>query len=1172
MLGPLEVDVDGAALSIGSRKERALLALLALRPQRSVGSGDLIDGLWGEEPPLSSSKGLQMHVSNLRRLLPAGTIRTTPSGYALEVDPAAIDAHRFESLAKRGRQLVQDGQAGSGSAVLSQALGLWRGRCLPDLLDHPFGVAEAARLEELRRTVEEDLAAARLGNGEHHAMAGDLEAAVAAEPLRERRWAQLMLALYRSGRQAEALRTYQRLRDHLVEELGIDPSAELTALEQAILNQNAELDWVPADAHTSLPPTLSSPAPLVGGQAVLPAEASDLVGRDEIVAEVIRSLRDHRLVTLWGAGGIGKTRVAVRVAARTSRQFDDGARFADLSVLGRSGRVADVVLTTFHATATAGEPSHEAVVRVLRPARLLLVLDNCEHVIEEARELVAQLVASCPWVHVLTTSREALALPDERRIDVPPLDVPDHHVIEPEVIRSSPSVRLFADRARIADRSFALDEGNVGVVADICRQVGGFPLAIELAAARLDVETAGELSGDTPEANLLRRLESDRGDQHRLRSVFGSLRWSFDLLSGVEQRLFSTLGVFAGPFTREMAMELAQAGQTDDQIHAFDRLVRTSMVMRDAPGSARFRMFPPAKEFALATLSRAEVERLSRRHAALMVERAERFAPLIHTDGELRACGVLVSDYPDSRQAVNWLLAHGLVEDAARLVVALFQFCHFQMLSEAHGWAMQLVDSLEPSSPLLAEVCGAAALGAWFEGDTDRAIILGERAVGSLDFAREPRAFWAHLALIDAYSYTDRLAEGFEHFRAFVSETRSSGDPFWQITGLGYEALAFQLFGRLKDAHLRVEQATALARQLNNPDCIHWALYCLGRVVAADDPEAASEAFEQSIDATRRVGSRWNLSLGLLAWASVRRTLGDSTNAAQALLEVLDLLSGAGNRSQLSETFLESALLLAEHGDAELAYLTYQSRFGLPEMPRANDDPLMREAFGQMLASQVGPARSRLAIRARSIPEHDLIVRCRSALESIVASGRAPAGGAPPKRLPDVVVVCTDLVASTELNVEVGDNRYVELLREHNSIVRHRIAQFNGMEFAFTGDGVAVMFADVDEALRFGMGLQADLDDVGVGQPGSLFRVRIGMARGEVIENDGTLIGQTVVRAVRVCAAASAGQLLAGEDVTETVNPSSATFELVGHVPLKGFGISVPLYQARSLTAVGDRA
>src|ERR1700719_766066 len=265
---------------MGSRKERALLALLALRPQRSVGSGDLIDGLWGEEPPQSSSKGLQMHVSNLRRLLPERTIRTTPSGSLLDVPPSAIDAHRFEGLARRGRQLVQDGQAGLGTAVLNEPLGLWRGRCLPDLLDHPFGMAEAARLEELRRTVEEDLAAARLGNGEHHAIVGDLEAS--AEPLRERRWAQLMLGLYRSGRQAEALRTYQRLRDHLLEELGIDPSAELAALEEAILHQSAELDWVPADAQTTVAPTLSTPAPLVGGQATLPAEATDLGGRDDL--------------------------------------------------------------------------------------------------------------------------------------------------------------------------------------------------------------------------------------------------------------------------------------------------------------------------------------------------------------------------------------------------------------------------------------------------------------------------------------------------------------------------------------------------------------------------------------------------------------------------------------------------------------------------------------------------------------------------------------------------------------------------------------------------------------------------------------------------------------------------------------------------------------------------
>jgi class 3 adenylate cyclase len=263
----------------------------------------------------------------------------------------------------------------------------------------------------------------------------------------------------------------------------------------------------------------------------------------------------------------------------------------------------------------------------------------------------------------------------------------------------------------------------------------------------------------------------------------------------------------------------------------------------------------------------------------------------------------------------------------------------------------------------------------------------------------------------------------------------------------------------------------------------------------------------------------------------------------------------------LAETFLESAFVLAQHGDVELAYLAYRCRLGLPEMTRPFSEAKVNLEFGLMLKSEVGPGRSRLAVRASAVSEHDMIIQCRSALESAVATQWWEQTDHP-RRLADVVVECTDLVASTELNVKVGDERYRELLGEHTDIVRRRLGQFNGSELAFTGDGLLVMFVDVADALRFAQGLQGELDRANARHPEALLRVRIGMARGDVIESGDTYVGQTVVRAVRICAAAAAGQVLAGEDVIETVASGSAEFEFIDTVPLKGFGISVPLYRA----------
>ena len=890
-----------------------------------------------------------------------------------------MDASAFELAASSGQEALRRADWRQAQDVLQGALQLWRGPALLDVAGSGWAIPEIVRLENIRLATTEAWLDARLAIGDYANVVALSEAAVSEHPLRERFWAQLMVALYRSGRQAEALRAFQRLRDYLVGEVGIEPSAELAALEDGILHQRAELDWLPASSEHTSGVSPSQPSSPAQAEPDLPVEVSELVGRDDLIDETVGALREHRLVTLWGAGGIGKSRVATRIV-RTDNGFDDGVRFLDLSVLDGGSNPTDAALTALHATVREGESSCEAVVRFLRPARLLLVLDNCEHLMAEVRELVVRVLEGCPWVHILATSRESLALRDKCRIAVPPLDTPDENIVDLEHLKANPCVRLFCNRARVADRTFSLDRESASSIGEICRRMNGLPFAIELAAARLDVETLSELASAA--TDLLRRLGNELGDRHQP-SVLGSIRWSFDLLSELERRMFLSLSVFAGSFSRDMALKIAQTGAGGDR--AFDRLVRTSMVVRTSQDSLRFRLFRHAREFAQDFMSMDELEALRQRHAALLVERAQRFAPMAQTNDEERASKVLLADFPDSRQAVEYLIERGLVEDAATLVIAVFQFCLLHMISEAYGWAATLVNALEQDSPLLAEICGAAALGHWYEGDTERAIDLGERALRSVEFSRQPFAFWAHLALIDAYGYAGRAAEGFDHLRDFVAETRASDDPYWQIAGICFETIAYWLFDQTKSAGERIDEATALARRLNNPDCTQLTLYCLGQLLLDEDPEAACEAFDKAIDTTRRVGSRWNLSVNLLGLAKARRRQQDFGAAARALLEVLELLGGSGNRSQLAETFLESAFVLARHGDVEVAYLAYRCRLGLPEMTRPFSDAKVNLEFGQNLESEVGPGRSRLAVRAAAIAEHDMVIQCRSALESAVA-------------------------------------------------------------------------------------------------------------------------------------------------------------------------------------------
>jgi len=715
------------------------------------------------------------------------------------------------------------------------------------------------------------------------------------------------------------------------------------------------------------------------GYDELPAELTTLIGRDELVAEVGRRVRERRIVSLVGLGGVGKSRIAVRVARRARRPFHNGIRFVDLAVVNDPGEVVGVVLASLGAQPAVGESEEEAAVRVLRPDRLLLLLDNCEHGEERVRDLVRKVVTECPGVHVLATSRQALDLAGENTVQVLPLAVPPaREALTLSEVKASAAVDLFVDCARSVDPSFAVDRGNAQVVAGLCRALDGMPLALELAAARLSVESIQDLARDG--AALIDRLGPTPGGRGlSMRSV---VDWSYQRLRPDDQRLLQRLSVFAAAFTRDMALAVGRSGAGPTS-QAFDRLLRSSFVVRDAVHQYRFRLLDSAREHARAKLPPGAAYDLDRRHAELMLGRARVYGPMIRTGEEASASEVLAADFSEYRRAMTWYLREDRVDEAAEMLVEIFQFCHFQLLAEAHAWALDLASRIPADHPLTGDVGGAAALAAWFGGDTDRAVQLGLGAVDSAASGDRP-PYWARLALVDALGYAGRMEELSQHFIALVREQRTSPEPFWQINALGYEALSFLMFGRSADAEQRVDRALALARQLGNPDCRHWALYCHARVLAPHDPERACVAYEEAMAATRSVGSDWNLSLDLVEWAGLKRQLGDPGAAAVGLLELLDLLGGSGNRSQLSPTLRQTAEVLAAAGMQEAASLVLLSRAGLPQMPKGPPEETSEDALSSHLRAAVGGDWSRLEIQARSMAEHDLIRYCKEALSAMI--------------------------------------------------------------------------------------------------------------------------------------------------------------------------------------------
>ena len=484
LFGEFEVVKGGEPIPIRGAKQRALLALLALNRGSPLSADRLIDQLWGDGQTAKPANALQAQIVQLRRTLGASAIVTSESGYALEICAADLDTARFEDLVAEGRRLSTEGAVARASAVLGEALRLRRGEPLSEFAYAGFADAERAHLNELALVATEYRIEADLGLGHHNELVGELEALCRDHPLRERLWELLMLALYRAGRQAEALRAYTDIRDRLVEELGVDPCSSLRELETRILDHDPSL-------VVEQPAAPLAPAqPSVPGN--LPEPLSSFLGREAELEQVGEAIGSSRLVTLIGPGGVGKTRLAVEAAARLREQHPGGTWLIELAGVTDPEGVAPAAAGTLGAVRPAlgdTQPpgsTAELIARHLAGRSLVIVLDNCEHVIDEAASLADTLVAKVPGLRIVATSREALGVPGEVLIPIAGLT-------------SSAAIELFVDRARAVQPGYEPDGAAKTIIEGIGRRLDGLPLAIELAAARLralPLSTLAERLGD----------------------------------------------------------------------------------------------------------------------------------------------------------------------------------------------------------------------------------------------------------------------------------------------------------------------------------------------------------------------------------------------------------------------------------------------------------------------------------------------------------------------------------------------------------------------------------------------------------------------------------------------------------------------------------------------------
>ena len=863
------------------------MAFLLLHVNRAVSADMVIDAVWGEERD-GGAKRLQMGVSRLRRALapldrPDGPrIRTVAGGYVLSLAPGELDAELFAERARDGRRALEQGDAAGAGELLSQALALWRGPALADVAFEEFAQPEIRRLEELRLVALETRIDADLELGRHGEVIGELEGLLAREPTRESFAGQLMTALYRSGRQSEALDVYQRVRTSLAEQLGLDPGPALRALQGQILEQDASL------VRRAAPPV---------GRSNLPTPANPLVGRNEEMSRALELLtgREVRLLTLWGPGGSGKTRLALEVAAAMVGRYRDGVWIVPLAPIPDRAVMVAEMSRVLEVAPAPGESPEQALVRALSTRELLLILDNFEHLLD-ATGVVADLLGGAPRVGVLSTSREPLRIRGEQRIEVPPLP-PDY------------AAELFLARAGAVRPDLEVDEDDLAAIERICERLDGLPLALELAAARVAVFGPRQL-----ENRLAERLalpEGPRDLPERQRTLRATIGWSYQLLDPAERNLLARLSPFIGGIRIDSAESMWGASAVEGLISLSEKSL---LRRRDDPdGEIRFWMLELVRAFALEQAAADGIEHeAGERHAAHFHGLVEHAAPNLHGPEEVRWLDRLERENANLRAALDWLSAEK-PSDALRMAGSLMWFWEIRgHRIEGRGRLTQVLAAARADDPARGRALVAAGRLALRVGDLEagKPLLLEGLAIvrRRADHRMTALALGALGWWEDAVGNGDGVTECNEQA---IATARAAGDDWVLAVVLnGYSACSV-VRADPERARPMVEEALSLFRQVGDAAGIAvTATTAAGIAFDADELEVAETLIGESLDRAREVGFRPVIGYGLVD-RTIISLLRDDIETAETHLQAAIQTGAVYQDNDLAADALSAAATIA---------------------------------------------------------------------------------------------------------------------------------------------------------------------------------------------------------------------------------------------------------------------
>ena len=894
VLGAFTVSGQGGTVSLPGRRQRSLTAILALEGGRIVSAARLIDLLWPATEPADPLNALQHQISRLRAAIGHDAVVRDEAGYGLDVTPDRVDALRFEQLANLGRDQLASGATADARAVLHEALSLWRGPALLGFEGEDWAMPESARLQRLHLDALEDRIEADLDAGLHREVLGEIEHLTKEHPFRERLWGQLMLSLYRSGRQSDALLAYQDARKLLAEEKGLDPGPELQRLEAAIISQVPSLE--PGGTLAA-----ATRVPVVGN---LVAPLTRFIGRHELLRDVRGAVRERRLVTLIGPGGTGKTRLAIEVGLASAGDFRNGCWLVDLTALSDPDEVPWAVSVALETNARGGRRAADETERAiasLGDGHVLLILDNCEHVLDGARRFVEAAIAACPQLHLLATSRQALGLRGETRRVVPPLAVPEEGPDDPREIVSSDAVRLFEDRARQVLPEFELTAATAGDVVRLCRHLDGLPLAIELAAARVGTLPVGRiLEGLDERFRLL--VQPGGASTHRHTSLRATLDWSYEQLGDVERNLLERLSVFSGGCSLGAVEWVGETVGLDrvETLDALQALIDRSLLSADTlADDARYGMLETLQTYGRARLAeRGGLEGAigaHRRFFTTFADQAER--GILGADHRAWQRRLLV-ERPNLRRAFETAIADGDATSALGIAAALW---HLWAITDRHHegrrWLEEALDvgddaPADARARALTSLCYLAGQ----DRDADRALEAGDKAIA---LAEGTGSEWAVASAKQAMAIVLFDTGDVERAERFVADAR----VVMEEAGEDWRVCAFDLIasseavrcGDLRSAADAARRVLARATRIGYHPFMCWARIQLGVVAARDGrPSDGRADLDAALELARDLGLPHYVSFVESLLGGVALRAGDAATARRSYADALETADAAG--------------------------------------------------------------------------------------------------------------------------------------------------------------------------------------------------------------------------------------------------------------------------------------